>query len=389
MNDTSVTAFEDKEAKSASGERRQARLWAQSPEKTWKLQPFLLQTLSAQYPDAISAVPVQQGSVHGTVIAFDSVEAHTKACSIGIVVDGFTIIGTPTLPVSNSIYLVSLDKFPIRRPNELAPLLTSVLNAYDHVLHVGLLLNPQTNLFFGKGYALLDVTTDDIHSFKPLSHEIALVDDRIICATWRGMEQCCSYCHKPGHIKTSCRRLERQRNKICYNCGGPEHLFRSCRKRITDRVEDKRRREDHIDPDSLSSFHQPSVSAILSTTSTGNKVSVAIDQHHLSATSNFPMGLTEQSSVTALIEPKKITDEDDSDSSNHPDDDVNDDYSIGLKETDSMSMNEEEVNELRKDQELSLAELTNARPEHTDNPSVGNQSVLAGLGSASTLNPSL
>ncbi|KAG0734745.1 hypothetical protein G6F57_015703 [Rhizopus arrhizus] len=165
---TSVTAFEDKAAKSASRERRQARIWVQSPEKNSAIFDLEATTvspakfyaaLSAQYPDAIGVVPVQQGSVHGTVIAFDSVEARTKACSIGVVVDGFTIIGTPTLPASSSVYRLSLDKLPIRRPNELAPLLTKVLKAYGHVLHVGLLLDPQTNLFFGKGYALLDVTT--------------------------------------------------------------------------------------------------------------------------------------------------------------------------------------------------------------------------------------
>ena len=384
---TSVTAFEDKAAKSASRERHQARIWVQSPEKNSAIFDLEATTvspakfyaaLSAQYPDAIGVVPVQQGSVHVTVIAFDSVEARTKACSIGVVVDGFTIIGTPTLPASSSVYPLSLDKLPIRRPNELAPLLTKVLKAYGHVLHVGLLLDPQMNLFFGKGYALLDMTTDDTHSFKPLSHEIALADDRIIYATWRGMEQHCFYCHKPGHIKTACPRLDRQRNRTCYNCGSPEHLFRSCPKRGTDRVGDKRRHEDHIDPSSLLPFHQTPVSATPSTKFTGNKASVDIDQHHLSASLNYPVGLTVQPSATALDEPEKINEEDDSDSSYHPDDDVDDDCSVDSKETDEMSMGEEEFNELSKDQELSLVELTNARLEHTDNPSVSNESILEG-----------
>ncbi|KAG1411345.1 hypothetical protein G6F58_008601 [Rhizopus delemar] len=379
---TSIAAFEDKAAKSASRERRQARIWVQSPEKNSAIFDLEATTvspvkfyaaLSAQYPDVIGAVPVQQRSVHGTVIAFDSVEARTKACSIDVVVEGFTIIGTPTLPASSSVYPLSLDKLPIRRPNELAPLLTKVLKAYGHVLHVGLLLDPQMNLFFGKGYALLDMTTDDTHLFKPLSHEIALADDRIIYATWRGMEQHCFYCHKPGHIKTACPRLDRQRNRTCYNCGSPEHLFRSFPKRGTDRVGDKRRHEDHIDPSSLLPFHQTPVSATPSTKFTGNKASVDIDQHHLSASLNSLVGLTVQHSVTALDEPEKITEEDDSNSSYHPDDDVDDGCSVDLKETDGMSMDEEEVNELRKDQELSLVELTNARPEHTDSSSVSNE----------------
>jgi hypothetical protein len=119
---TSVTAFEDPAAKALSRERRQARLWIQSSEKNSAV--FDLQSttvtpsaffaaLSAQYPDAIGAVPVQQGSVSGTVIAFDSLEARTRACSIRIKVDSFTIIGTPTLDANSTVYRLSLDKLPL------------------------------------------------------------------------------------------------------------------------------------------------------------------------------------------------------------------------------------------------------------------------------------
>ncbi|RCH87209.1 hypothetical protein CU097_010707, partial [Rhizopus azygosporus] len=87
----------------------------------------LYAALSEQCPDAISTVPVQQGSHH----------------------------------------------------NELAPLLTNVLNLYDYVLHVELLLNPQTDIFFGKGYVLLNISTDDIQSIKSLGYEIALAEHSI------------------------------------------------------------------------------------------------------------------------------------------------------------------------------------------------------------------
>lgn len=90
-------------------------------------------TLSVHYPDTIGAVPAQQGSVHGTAITFGSVEARIKACSIGIVVDGFTIIGTLTLPAPSSVYRLSLYKLSIQHPNELTLLLTDVLNVYGHV----------------------------------------------------------------------------------------------------------------------------------------------------------------------------------------------------------------------------------------------------------------
>ncbi|KAG0974863.1 hypothetical protein G6F29_011929 [Rhizopus arrhizus] len=204
--------------------------------------------LSAQYPDAIGAVPVQQGSVNGTVIAFDSLEARTRACSIGIKVDSFTIIGTPTLDANSTVYRLSLDKLPLLRPTELTPLLTSELGRYGKVLHVGLLLDPSTNLFFGKGYALIDTAEDNGVKLQPLSHEIALSNHRIVFASWRGMEQHCFYCHKAGHTKVLCPQLQRQRNKTCYTCGSPDHLFRDCPKRATDTVGDKRQRTDHLSP---------------------------------------------------------------------------------------------------------------------------------------------
>lgn len=54
-----------------------------------------------------------------------------------------------------------------------------------------------------------------------------------------------------------------------------------------------------------------------------------------------------------------------------------------------MSMDEEEINELLKDQGSSLIELTNARQEHTDNPIVDIQSILTEAEHASTFNTSL
>ncbi|KAG1137114.1 hypothetical protein G6F38_011552 [Rhizopus arrhizus] len=183
QNITSVTAFEDPAAKALSRERRQARLWIQSSEKnnavfdlqsTTVTPSAFFAALSAQYPDAIGAVPVQQGSVNGTVIAFDSLEARTRACSIGIKVHSFTIIGTPTLDATSTVYRLSLDKLPLLRPTELTPLLASELGRYGKVLHVGLLLDPSTNLFFGKGYALIDTAEGNGVKLQPLSHEIAL-----------------------------------------------------------------------------------------------------------------------------------------------------------------------------------------------------------------------
>lgn len=73
---------------------------------------------------------MRQGAINGVIIAFDSAESRTTACSVGIAVRGFTVIGTPTLPPTSSIYQVSLEKLPLMRSDSLTPLLTEALSRY-------------------------------------------------------------------------------------------------------------------------------------------------------------------------------------------------------------------------------------------------------------------
>ncbi|KAG1452490.1 hypothetical protein G6F56_007807 [Rhizopus delemar] len=252
-----VTAFEDKDGKAISRQRRNERLWIQSSEKNsaaFDIQSVnlavdvFLESLSSQYPEAIGGVDTQQGAVRGTVVAFDSQEARDKACSIGIQVKSMTIIGTPTLSSDSSVFRISLDKLPILRPSDLSPLLQEVFKQYGKVLHVGLYLDPKTKLFFGKGYVMLDTANESTHAYQKLTHEISLGEQRIILATWRGMEQHCFYCHKPGHTKNDCHRLQRQRVKNCYACGSSDHLVRDCPKAGTSEIGEKRARPSPATP---------------------------------------------------------------------------------------------------------------------------------------------
>ena len=105
------------------------------------------EALANQYPSAIGAVPVCQGAINGVIIAFDSAESRTAACSVGIAVGGFTVIGTPTLPPTGSIYRVSLEKLPLMRPDSLIPLLTEALSRYGTVLHVDIAHSTNAILF--------------------------------------------------------------------------------------------------------------------------------------------------------------------------------------------------------------------------------------------------
>jgi hypothetical protein len=197
------------------------------------------EALANQYPSAIGAVPVRQGAINGVIIAFDSAESRSVGISVGV----FTVIGTPTLPLTSSIYRVSLEKLPLMRPDSLNPLLTEALSRYGIVLHVGLYRDPVSRLFFGKGYALIDTTPED-RTVLSLSHEIDLTNQRLIYASWRGKAPHCFYCHKPGHTKGNCLHLSQQRIKTCYSCGDPSHLIRECPKRNTATVGEKRTRYD-------------------------------------------------------------------------------------------------------------------------------------------------
>jgi hypothetical protein len=219
-----------------SRQRRQARIWIRSAEKNSVafempkavLPATFLKALAAQFPTAIGVVPVKQGDHHGVIVAFDTVEAQTKVCSIGVQVGSLTIIGTQALSSDNSIYRISLDFLPILRPEELTPLVRQMLEPYGKVLHVGHLLDPATNLFFGKGFAFLDTSTTEGLAFRELSHEMHLDNHRLVFASWRSMETHCFYCHKPGHTKATCPILESRKLKTCYGCQSPQHLFRDC-----------------------------------------------------------------------------------------------------------------------------------------------------------------
>ncbi|KAG1446689.1 hypothetical protein G6F56_009492 [Rhizopus delemar] len=191
-----------------------------------------LQALSEQFPDAIGVVPVNPGAHHGAVVAFGSVEAQTKACSTGVQVNNITIIGTPTLSTNSSVFRISLERLPILRPDELTPLLRKTLS----------------HCFFGKGYAMIDTAQTDGPNFRELVHEMHLDSYRIIMASWREMEKHCFYCHKPGHTRQQCPKLEARRVKTCYACSSPDHLFRNCPKRDIEPVGDKRPHTDHIEP---------------------------------------------------------------------------------------------------------------------------------------------
>ncbi|KAG1139979.1 hypothetical protein G6F37_009445 [Rhizopus arrhizus] len=205
-----------------------------------------LKALAAQFPTAIGVVPVKQGDHHGAIVAFDTIKAQTKACSIVVQVRSLNVIGTQTLSRGNSIYRISLDRLPILRPEELTPLVRQILEPYGKDLHVGLLLGPATNLFFGKGFAFLDTSTTEGSAFRELSHKMHLDNHRLVFASWRGMKTHCFYYHTPGHTKGTCPILESRKLKTCYGCQSLQHLFKDCPEKRNNRIRSKQPRMDPV-----------------------------------------------------------------------------------------------------------------------------------------------
>ncbi|KAG1138852.1 hypothetical protein G6F37_010178 [Rhizopus arrhizus] len=66
------------------------------------------------------------------------------------------------------------------------------------------------------------------------------------------MEKHCFYCHRPGHTKSGCQRLQHQKIKSCSVCKGLEQLVRDCPKIGSPNVGEKRTRtESHVSPTTI------------------------------------------------------------------------------------------------------------------------------------------
>lgn len=149
-----------------------------------------------------------------------------------------------------------------------------MLEPYGEVLHVGLLLGPATNLFFGKGFAFLDTSSTEDSTYRELSHEMHLDNHRLVFASWRGTETHCFYCHKPGHTKVTCPILESRKIKTCYGCQSPQRLFKDCPEQKNNRVGSKRPRMDpvsHQEANSAKAGHSSEMQLSKLVTSTVDK----------------------------------------------------------------------------------------------------------------------
>ncbi|PHZ10868.1 uncharacterized protein RHIMIDRAFT_258072, partial [Rhizopus microsporus ATCC 52813] len=361
-----LTVFENTEAKAAVRVRNQNQLWVQSNEmnsavfdlKQLSVLPAdFYEALPNQYSSAVVAVPVRQGAINGGIIAFDSAESRITACSVGIAVGGFTVIGAPTLPPTSSIYPVSLEKLPLMRPDSLTPLLTEALSRYGTVLHVGLYRDPD-------------------HTVISLSHEIDLTNQRLIYASWRGMAPHCFYCHKPGYTKGNCSRLSQQRIKTCYSCGDPDHLIRECPKRNTATVGEKRIRYDNSLPDipmsssslNLGSSPTQSSSALAAIVSAVSKFvhQSDIESSKMTASTQKNVARTRSKASTTIITAVIPEKDDDADDPDYVPSDDQSESDESDHDSDTMSIDSQERQDIEDDARLLQSNSTPGATPQSD-----------------------
>ncbi|KAG2225049.1 hypothetical protein INT45_003249 [Circinella minor] len=252
---TQLTTFEDKEAKAAEKVKKIERQWIRSDEensvffdfRTIGNQPqrFMAQ-LKQQYPSAIGH-KVAPKQFNGAIVAFTNEQDSLKACNDGVSFENKTILGTPTIGAENEVYKVNLEQLPLLHQDRLTPLLKNALGLFGKILHIGLYVDPISTMFYGRGYAIIDTSTNDEEPYSPLCHVIPLLGKQNILATWRGMERHCFYCHTPKHVIADCPEIKKLsiKDRTCHGCGSTDHFIRKCPKVNDARIGDKRKPNQH------------------------------------------------------------------------------------------------------------------------------------------------
>ncbi|KAG2219294.1 hypothetical protein INT45_011309 [Circinella minor] len=252
---TQLTTFEDKEAKAAEKVKKIERQWIRSDEENSVFFDFrtignqpqrFMAHLKQQYPSAIGH-KVAPKQFNGAIVAFTNEQDSLKACNDGVSFENKTILGTPTIGAENEVYKVNLEQLPLLHQDRLTPLLKNALGLFGKILHIGLYVDPISTMFYGRGYAIIDTSTNDEEPYSPLCHVIPLFGKRNILATWRGMERHCFYCHTPKHVIADCPEIKKLgiKDRTCHGCGSTDHFIRKCPKVNDARIGDKRKPNQH------------------------------------------------------------------------------------------------------------------------------------------------
>lgn len=132
---------------------------------------------------------------------------------------------------------------------------------YGKIIDLGIFVDKTTRVFRGRGYAVLDIGSEESNQFQPLTHVINWFEDSdIFRATWKNMPTWCRYCHQEGHAIAECEQAKA--GIVCFYCHQRGHRARECPDKQKSQNPSKRPRTVDPTPPSeelLKSKHAPAV----------------------------------------------------------------------------------------------------------------------------------
>ncbi|OAD70893.1 CCHC-type zinc finger transcription factor [Phycomyces blakesleeanus NRRL 1555(-)] len=252
-----VTIFDDASAKAELAQQKANQMWISSNEDNAVVFDItdsgldaaqFFQALKSQYPSVVGALGQDRRDRNIAIVSFDTIEDVPRACSEGVVVGHQTLLATPTFGGDSNILRVHLDKLPLRRADKLEPRVQEVMGLFGRVIHIGLYMDPQFQLFGGKGFVMLDTAPKEGIEYIPLTHKIDFRGEREIYAKWQNMPVACNYCHGEGHRKANCEKRTKS-PRLCYGCKKPGHIRAQC---PDETIEKERKRQRQEDPQVIS-----------------------------------------------------------------------------------------------------------------------------------------
>jgi hypothetical protein len=194
------------------------------------LQSMML--LKEQYPNVYACVPLNDGPRRYLEVYITKKDDSSNILENGLYFKESNLVVYPctALPDSAKILKIKLSNLPMLPKDEVLAGLRQSLTLFGNIIDVGIAAEPNTGLFMGTGYEVLNVeqAANKENKFLELSHQLSWCESEseVLHATWQNMPTWCRYCHKEGHTKFDCP-LSKARI-ICYSCHQQGHRSFEC-----------------------------------------------------------------------------------------------------------------------------------------------------------------